>query len=60
MQYGIRQGKRKVYNYGNYDSKQGAIDALIELQRIRGLRGLYIVKLVPYGASTNLLQVVKL
>ena len=56
MQYGVRQGKKIVYNYGNFDTKRDAMDALIRIQLLQGRRGLYIVKLTPYGASTTLLQ----
>ena len=59
MQYGVRQGKRKVYNYGDFDTKQQAVDALIKIQLLQNRRGLYIVKLLPYGASTTLQQAVK-
>ncbi len=57
--YGVRQGKRKVYAYGDYDTRQQAIEALIRVQLLQSRRGLYIVKLVPYGASTTLVQAVR-
>lgn len=57
--YGVRQGKRKVYNYGDYETKQEAIDALVRVQLLQGRRGLYIVKLVPYGTSTTLQQAIR-
>lgn len=60
IQYGIRQGKRKIYNYGDYESKQEAIDAMIDMQLRYGRRGMYIVKLVPYGASETLRQAIPL
>lgn len=58
MQYGIRKGKRKVYSYGDFNTKQEAIDYLIKRQLVYGDRGMYIVKLVPYGASTTLRQAI--
>ena len=60
IQYGVRQGKRTVYNYGNFDTKQEALEQLIKIQLLQGRRGLYIVKLLPYGDSTTLKQMIRI
>jgi hypothetical protein len=59
MEYQVRQGKRKMYIIGaGFTDKQSAIDFLIKQQRDYSKRGMYIVKIVPYGASRNIKQVV--
>lgn len=58
MEYQVRQGRRKVTIWGaGFMSHDEATLHLLERQR-QGKRGLYIVKLVPYGASSNLMQAV--
>lgn len=57
-EYQVRQGKRKVFVIGaGFSNKHDAIEYLLKKQ-LEGLRNMYIVKLVPYGASSNLQQVV--
>lgn len=50
MNYGVRQGTRKVFTYGNFETKAEAVQARQEAQ-LKGRRGLYLVKLTRYNDS---------